>query len=122
MAVSGIYIRGCLKRVPKCPARASGFTMSTFLLCGNVVVLLIFPAWCTFRLLELYGQPLAAIASVPYGDSILWTPPPSVFGTGLKVDLFVEVVELSIGWLWCLGIGLLPLRVPESGEPLVLDA
>lgn len=121
VAMACYYLHKCLKRVPDCEELRHATIINYSLLVAASTCLLVFPPWAGPRLMELYSRPLAAISTVPHGSSMLFAAAPCFKGTGAHLDLFLESVELSVGWCGCVGLMIKPMRRPEAGEPLVLS-
>lgn len=119
LIVNCTILHDCLKRVPDCKERRQADRINKLMLGSSALLLLVFPTLIILRMIELYGKPLAAVASASYGSSILAISPPSIFGIEKSVDLSMEIVEVTIGGVQCLLLLLRPLRHPRPGEPLV---
>jgi len=122
VAIACYYLRGYLKQVPDGKERAHAVVVNSALLVAAAACLLVFPPWAIPRMLTLYREPAAAVSTVSYGSSMLLVPPPAYAGLGNHLDLFLESVELSVGWCGCLGLLFRSLHEPGPGESLVLSS
>lgn len=123
VAIACYYLYRCLQKVPDCEESRHAIIVNIALLVAAFSCICVFIPWAVPRMLDLYSRQLQVHPAFPAGASIFYaSPPPFSTISDRKLDLSLELVELTVGWCGFMG---LKLRAPQEavpGQPLVYSS
>lgn len=126
VGVATFYLSRCFPKVPDCEEKRHAMLVNSALLFAAVTCVCVFVPWAITLLMNPLKMGLQVHPGASAGSPIFHLPPPPFLSGFLdgtivdqKLDLMVEIVEVSVGWCGLIGLRIISSSRSGSSEPLV---